>query len=491
MSHAILEYHCPGPTLAKFHASDAMVRIVIGPVGSGKSTACCFDTVGHALAQRPGRDGTRRSRWLAVRNTYRELKDTTVATWMYWMSQVGTMNWQDMIFKGRVGDAEFDVLFRALDTVEDVKKVLSLEVTGAWLNEAREIPRGIWEALEDRVGRYPPRADGGATWRGILADSNPPDQDHWFYKEFEENRLHEKYPKKFAYFRQPGGLIEQADGTFVENPLAENIENLEEQYYLTRSYGKPLDHVRVYYAAQYGFVRDGKPVVPEYIDATHCAPSVIEPIKGLTVWVGLDFGLTPAAVFAQRYANGQWAFLDELVTEDMGIYRFGELLKAKMGTDFYGYEFRIYGDPAGDTRAPHSQREDDTCFSILRAMGIPALPAQSNDFVLRREALAAPMLRMIDGKPGFQVSPKARYFRKGLSGGYHYRRMKVAGDERYEDKPDKHSIYSHVCEAGGYLLLGAGEGRALVRTPHRQSVLIQAPSYSRPGLRIIRGGRRL
>lgn len=478
MAKPVFEYHAAGETIARFHASDAFVRLLIGPVGSAKSSACSVEILSRALAQRPGRDGIRRTRWVAVRNTYRELKDTTIATWMYWMGKLGHLNMQDMVFRGRVGDAEFDVLFRALDTIEDVKKVLSLEVTGVWLNEAREIPRGIWEALEDRVGRYPPRADGGATWRGIIADSNPPDQDHWFYTEFEENRLHEKYPEKFAYFRQPGGLIELPDGTFEENPIAENLENLEPHYYQTRMYGKPLDHVRVYYCAQYGFVREGKPVTPEFVDSVHTAPQIIQPSRDLPIWVGLDFGRTPAAAFAQHFPNGQWAFIDELVTEDIGAVRFAELLKAKMSQDYQGFEFRVYGDPAGDTRAPTSQRDEDTYFSILRAKGIPAVPTHTNDFVLRREALVAPMLRMTDGLPGLQVSPKCKYLRKGLGGGYHYRRVKVAGDERYEDKPVK-NIYSHICEAGQYLMLGAGEGSAIIRRAHRRPTTIRQPSYSR------------
>ena len=41
-------------------------------------------------------------------------------------------------------------------------------------------------------------------------------------------------------------------------------------------------------------------------------------------------------------------------------------------------------------------------------------------------------------------------------------RVKVAGDERYHDEPDKNS-YSHVVEAGEYGLLGGGEGHAAVK----------------------------
>ena len=54
--------------------------------------------------------------------------------------------------------------------------------------------------------------------------------------------------------------------------------------------------------------------------------------------------------------------------------------------------------------------------------------------------------------------------RKGMAGAYRYRRVALAGEARYTDAPDKNR-FSHVCEAAQYLMLGAGEGRALVRGP--------------------------
>ena len=44
------------------------------------------------------------------------------------------------------GDVELEVIFLALDRPEDVKKLLSLELTGVWVNEAREIPKSIIDA---------------------------------------------------------------------------------------------------------------------------------------------------------------------------------------------------------------------------------------------------------------------------------------------------------------------------------------------------------
>ena len=75
--------------------------------------------------------------------------------------------------------------------------------------------------------------------------------------------------------------------------------------------------------------------------------------------------------------------------------------------------------------------------------------------------VAASLSRMIDGKPGFLISPKCKVTRKGMNGGYAYKRVQVAGDERFHDKPNKNR-FSHPCEGGQYMMLGAGEGESVI-----------------------------
>jgi hypothetical protein len=326
------------------------------------------------------------------------------------------------------------------------------------------VPKAIVDALGDRVGRYPSQRDGGCAWRGVIMDSNPPDDDHWLYRLAEVER-----PDGWMFFKQPGGLIETPEGKFLANPAAENLGNLEPNYYETRMAGKSADHVRVYYCAQYGYVREGKPVIPEYVDKVHCADALVQPVGSADLHIGLDFGLTPAAVFGQRLGSGRIVWIDELVTEDMGAVRFGELLKAKIQADYPSFLLRpggivITGDPAGEQRVQTDERTPYQILNkILEPLGIEATPAHSNDPTLRREAIATPLSRIIDGSPGLMVSPKCVVTRKGLGGGYCYRRLQVAGDERYADRPEKNK-YSHPVDAGGYMMLGMGEGTALTVT---------------------------
>lgn len=441
-------YKPAGPVAREFLRCNHFVQGIMGPVGSGKSTVAVMKLLKLAQQQAPGPDGIRRSRWAIIRNTYPELKTTTIKTWEQWVPlDIG--RWQG---EGppthfvNMGDVQAEFIFLGLDRPEDVRKLLSLELTGAWVNEARETPKAIIDALTARVGRYPAIRDGGATWFGIIMDTNPPDTDHWWYRLAEEN-----CPSEFKFFRQPAG----------DGPDAENLENLPTGYYERAKLGKSEDWVRVYIKAEYGYVRDGKPVWNSYVDNIHCQPC--QPIHKTPIIIGVDFGLTPAAVFAQRDVMGRWNILSELVATDMGAVRFAELLGAEMRGKYEGFEFDVIGDPAGDNRA---QTDETTPMMILRAAGIPVRPAPTNDPVQRIEAVSVALNRLIDGRPGFTIDPSCRVLRKGMIGAYAYRRIQVSGTEKYADRPDKNQ-YSHVADALQYAMIGAGEGRALIKQPER------------------------
>ena len=149
----------------------------------------------------------------------------------------------------------------------------------------------------------------------MIADTNPPDSDHWLYTLAEEDK-----PEGWAFFAQPGGVVE-VDGKLVGNPEAENLKHLPQGYFTNQLSGESEDWIRVFLGGQYGYVQHGKPVYPEWRDSTHAASEPLAPVPEWPLMLGLDFGLTPACVFAQRSPQGQWRVIDELVTEDMGVVR--------------------------------------------------------------------------------------------------------------------------------------------------------------------------
>lgn len=230
-------HYYPPKKVAEFLAGDSFVSGVVGPIGSGKSSGCVVRIPKLAYLQHPGSDGVRRTRWAVVRNTYRELQDTTRKTFEQWIDpSAGRWDEQDFSFTVDHPTLHMEVLFRALDRPADVKKLLSLELTGAYINEAREIAKPIFDGLQGRVGRYPSKAQGGPRWFGLWFDSNPWHQRHWLHRLFKP-----KPPPGFELFEQPDGL----------SPQAENIENLPAGYYERLCHGKDSEWIDCYVRGAY------------------------------------------------------------------------------------------------------------------------------------------------------------------------------------------------------------------------------------------------
>lgn len=456
---APVEYFPPGPVAADYLADDSFVVGIRGPVGSGKSVASVMKLLKIAAAQnRSPIDKRKHARFAVIRNTYPELKTTTIKTFHAWVPpEIG--RWRD---EGpptqHIIDDEFDIeiLFVALDRPQDVRKLLSLELTAAWINEAREVPKAILDGLTARVGRYPDLKHGGCVGPQIIMDTNPPDTDHWWYKLAEE-----ELPDGWRFFSQPGGLTDDAENDEGLSGMPDGRVG----YYTRASQGKDQNWINVYVHGNYGFVLDGKPVYSDFNDQLHVQRVDYNP--RLPVFVGIDFGLTPAATLAHRTPMGRWQVFDELVTEDMGARRFGELLRAKLVGEYQIVQATITGDPAGDIRA---QTDETTPFEVLKAVGVDAKPAHTNDFALRVDAVSSTLTRLVDGVPGLVLDPRCKKLRKAMAGAYCYRRLQVSGREQYRDVPDK-GMYSHVAESLQYLLLGGGEGKALVKRPNAGHVV--------------------
>lgn len=456
----VIKYKPPGSHAAEFHQSDSFVRGLMGPVGSGKSSSCCVEIVARALRQRPSNDGVRRSRWLIIRNTYPELKSTTIKTWETWFpANVAPIKWDTPITStmriNNIGDGtamELEVMFMALDKPTETGKLRSLELTGAWINEASEIPKEIFDMVTQRVGRFPSKLQGGPSWCGIILDTNPCDDDHWYY-----NLAEEECPDEWEFFRQPGGLFRDEEGAYHPNPDAENIFNLPGgyNYYLQQVPSKTEDWINVFLLGNYGSTKDGRPVYPEYNDKVHCLPKNVEAERGLPIVLGWDFGLTPACVILQVTGRGKIIVLDELISEDMGIRQFAnDMVKPMLMNKYNGYTIYSAGDPAGNIRA---QTDERTCLQELLEAGIYTEPAPTNDFIPRRESVAFFMTKMADGEPAFLLNPRCTTLRKGFLGRFKFERIKASGAARYKDRPVK-NIYSHIQDALQYACLKVRSG---------------------------------
>ena len=143
----------------------------------------------------------------------------------------------------------------------------------------------------------------------------------------------------------------------------------------------------------------------------------------------------------------------------MGAGRFAEVLKKEIAkNNWEAFDFKFVGDPAGNQMA---QTSEQTPFMIMRAAGINAHPAPSNDRIMRVEAVEAVINRMADGYPSLAVSPTCTVLISGFEGGYQYKRQYHMGRESYEEVPSKNR-FSHPHDALQYAFLGGGEGRRVI-----------------------------
>lgn len=447
MAVSSIDYSPPGPIAGEFLEDRSDVSLIEGPVGSGKTVATMMKGFMVSVQQKAFQ-GVRYSRGVFIRNTYPELKSTVIKSFQDWFPEsIAPMKWDAPIsasLKFPLSDGtrlECEVYFLSFDRPDDIGKLKGLELTWAALSEANELAKTALDMATGRVGRYPSQRVGGPSWYGVFGDTNMPDDDHFLYRLFEKEK-----PKGYKLFRQPGGLIE-VDGKYEANPRAENIPNLPGgyEYYFRQVAGKNKEWIKVFLLAQYGTISDGKAIYPEWNDEIHCKK--VSPYPDRPLLLGFDYGLTPACVICQVSPRGQLHVLAELFAKDMGIRQFArDVVRPFLAMNFHGYGFQAAGDPAGMSR---SDTDEKTCFMELAEEGIACVPALSNSFIARREAVAKYLTRLVDGRPALLVDPECDMIRRGFNGRYQYRRLQVVGAERYKDVPDKNE-FSHLHDALQY-----------------------------------------
>jgi len=483
-------------TLARVHHSDAKYIFIRGSVGSGKSSGCIMHLFLNAMEQPPGLDGVRRSKYAVLRASYPNLKSTTIDSWINdWFGPLINVVY-DIPIRGEIKMMhpdnktmiEMKLVFLALDREEDVNKLQSLQVNGAHLNEAAEIPRGIFQMMKSRINRYPKTrtidkihpdyrdqyAPFLNKWGKLgshkpfqILDYNSVPTDHWLYTIAEEEK-----PEQHEFFVQPpalemcsmqDGFVSDAEGNWYKiNPNADNLEHLSEDYYIDQVQGADPVWVSVFVLNNYGNLRAGKPVYKMYNDKVHFYDKPFEVSKGIPIIIGMDTGLTPAAAFMQLTASGQLVVFDEIVTEDTSIHEFVEdHLWPKLRNDYRGHNFEIVVDPENK----RSQTDKKTARDIMIKAGLPVSLGKSNNPAQRFESVVY-FLRKLDG---FLITDQCPVLRRGFVSEYKFEKVSTTVQgTKWKEKPEK-NIYSHVHEALQYGAMEFVEGKIFRKNTARKS----------------------
>ena len=460
------------PTMKDFMLSESHVRVLGGPIGSGKSVCCAHELMRWAMSQEPNANGIRQTRFLVVRNTVDQLRSTTMKTIFDWFPPAVYGNYRatdKTIFYDLALDdgtrVQSEWLMIALDTPDDIRKALSLECTGIWGNESRELHPDVVDGLLMRVDRYPSMKDGGpgATRAGAIFDTNMPGEGTYWQKKMEYPphnwSIHiqppavlplEEWIEKYAE-DPPEDLMAMGanEEWFAVDPQCDNFENLSRAYYPNTLEGKKEDFVRVYLQGQFGRSLSGLPVYDKtFRPHRHIAETYLEPIRSESypLCIGLDFGRTPAAVVMQLTPLGRVNILSEVVSENMGIQTFiSQMLRPHLYEKYPGLPHYVAPDPAGNQK---TQVGEMSPYDILRGAGFRVVRPNTNDPKRRIESFERLLNDSVDTKPKLQIDPRCEIFIRGLRGGYKWK-MNKNGELAGDNSPMK-TFESHVCEAAQY-----------------------------------------
>lgn len=454
-----IDYTAP-PTCARFMKSDAFVRIIGGPVGSGKTTACLFELFRRACEQTPDQHGIRHTRFAILRQTLSQLKSTVLKDIITWLEGIARYKVSENTVFVEVGDVRSEWILVPLEDLEDQRRLLSSQLTGAWISECIEIDTNLVPAIAGRCGRFPSALSGGATWNGIIADTNmPPENSDW-------HKLMElEVPVDWQIFRQPGGLT----------PYAENLEWLLQtpetlklhpddpirkaqgrKYYERLARGNSADWVKRYVDAEYGDDPSGTAVFRESFKSSfHVLPEIL-PAKGSALLVGQDFGRDPCSIITQMDHRGRFLVLEEVMAEDIGLEQhiIQSLRPALMQERYLGLPVVLIGDPSGRNK---DSLYEETSFDLIKRAGFACYPAPTNDIDPRIRAVEAFLLAQRDGGPAMAIDRgRCPNLVRALGGGYRFAKTR---NGRTQPVPNKNE-FSHIADALQYAALSAHGGLA-------------------------------
>ena len=427
--------YIPPPTVDTFIACMNRMQFLFGPLGSGKTTGVLVKLIAIAHWQAANPNGVRKTRFAVVRNTRQQLKDSVLKTVLEWLPPNGkTIRWYEtdatLVLDADLPDGthlKSEFLFRALDDEKDARRLLSTEYTAAWISEFREIPFTLLIDILSRTGRYPSVPDGGATWYGVLGESNMCTRgSEWF------DFLMLQRPAHVSVFIQPSAI----------GPEAENLANLKPDYYSNLLYGKSENWIQAHVKSEFPDSLDGKAVWGgQFKFDRHVAKEVLVPNGMNPVIIGVDQGRSPAAVALQMDLKGKLRALRETYALGIGMEKFAsEYLRPMVTNNFPTQPILLVIDPAGVAK---SQVDDRSPKDVLEAAGFKVMAAPTNELDRRISAVD----RRLILNDGFEVSPECRMLIAAMSSEYRYKTKK---DGEIEDRPEKKHPISDLADALQY-----------------------------------------
>lgn len=479
----------PGPVADAFLRSRAFIKIIIGPVGSGKTMAAL--QAGLMVGAKQGRVQDARGIWRrkarigVIRESYPSLKSTTLKSWFNIVPEDKGFNWSPpythqfaKVLKrdgesGRPSEIlEMEYEFRGIgqQTVEEACR--GWEINAVMIDEADLQPADLVPFLTGRVGRFSDLDPANVVDPQIIVSMNMPDIDNHAYRLAFDKEIGEMGAEDAEQLQQALGgrpLIE----TFVQpggmEPDAENLHNLHNGrgYYVLqiaanrhkKNYVDRMVHNKPVP------LMHGQPVNDGFVFTRHVRECLWDKRRKLIV--GIDQGYSAAAVFLQRDGMGNIRTLREVVSVAPGgkalikisAEAFGKRVRQKLLDDFPGIQpdqIKFVCDPAAFAAEDRPNDGKDWVKIVQKAIGLGKIhKAKSNAPALRNGAI----WKAMETQDGYYVDPSCKHLIKAHSGGYRYQKQEMSTGELRGNLEIADTIFTHVADGEQY---GALEGEHVI-----------------------------
>lgn len=462
----------PGPISDAFLMSNAFVKIIIGPVGSGKTMTAlrALRRVGQKQGGVRDQRGVlwRKARVGVIRESYPNIEKNTLPSWFdIHRESDGKFTWKApythklnlVLAKDEAGNpidvCEFEIEFRAIGDRSVEEACRGWQVAAVMVDEADLQPPDLLAFLSGRVGRGGIDTDLMVDPQ-IIMSLNAPYTDNWVYKLAIEGDFEDVFDAKLKAALGDRKLIEVFIQPGGREPDAENLHNLPDGYYDIQA---ALNKHRPDYVARmldnkFVPMQFGQPVNPQFDYQQHVRELKWDPSRLLTI--GLDQGLNAAAAFTQRTPDMGLRTLRELVNyrddgklAKIGGKAFGQMLKATINEhfpDLHPEMVRIVCDPAAWIASDNEDQQMDWVKIVAAELGLPIFKAKSNKPALRNEAIWEAM----SAREGYLVDPSCKHLIKGHLGGYRYQKADMSDGEKRGHLTIADTVHTHICDAEQY-----------------------------------------
>ena len=466
----------PGPISDAFLMSRAFIKIIIGPVGSGKTMTAlrALRRTGLKQGGRVDRRGVlwRKARVGVIRESYPNIEKNTLPSWFRIHPESdGKFTWKapythrlnlikEQDERGRPTDVcDFECEFRAIGDKSVEEACRGWEPAAAMVDEADLQPPDLLAYLTGRVGRSGDLDPALVVDHQIIMALNAPYMDNWVYRIAIEEELKDVVTEKVKKALDGRPLIEVFVQPGGREPDAENLHNLPEGYYDIQAAANKHrpDYVARMIDNKFVPMQYGQPVNPQFDFRAHVRPLEWDRSRVLTI--GLDQGLNAAAAFTQRTPDLGLRTLRELVNYQesgrlakIGAKAFGQKLKAAINEHFPDLRpemVRVVCDPAAWVASDNEDQQMDWVRIVRRELGLPIHKAKSNKPALRNGAIWEAM----DERDGYAIDPSCKHLIKGHLGGYRYQKAEMSDGEKRGHLTIADTVFTHIADAEQYAAL--------------------------------------